>query len=288
MSDDVARKRMPQCIGNYDIGDLVCDGDPKGASEHERMPCYFRDRCAALKQHCSFTGREPSEYVKLRKYPDDSDEIQTYAVARGDDAKFVEQLARWIRRWGVRNGRVTRRTPAADSHAPPRGRKPPKFKDARLRTPPSADARRKARAAIAAKAEESLAEAYKLAAWFTKCLQDATGLRISERAASAAEGELLIVDRMSGSRYLAVYCSAKDGQRHAIASVYPSTRSGEVQVRFPVEPAAFKGVSRFEIFPIKDGKFKSRSGKLDKEGAARAAEVIASLIQRGTINLRIE
>lgn len=284
------KRRMPKCVGHYDVGDVTCDGDPKGGTDDDRMPCVFRDRCAALQQHCKAKGHQPEDYVKLKKFEDDDGDKRTYAVSKADDETFVAQLAKWAKRWGVKNGKVANKKPAKDVKTKPT-RPKAKTKDARPRKPPTADARAAAKKVLAAQAKASLSEAYEVSAWFTKCLQENTGRPVVERASEATAGQLFVVDRMESSRYASVYCRVGKKKRLPIACIYPHTRASTSQIRFAADAEAFNGAlsaehrSALDVVSINDGRFKTRTGKLDREGLAIAAEAIAALIKSGNIRL---
>lgn len=287
----MSKKLMPKCIGHYDVGDEACDGEKDGATEDDRISCVFRDRCAALKQHCQANGFTPEQFIKIRKKDDDDGERRAYAVAKGDDEQFAQQLAKWSKRWGISAGRVTKSKP--DDKKPKRdGAKKTRPRDVVDRPGPDAAIRKKAKDAVAAKATESLAEAYQMCAWFTKCLGEATGREVVERQPEASEGDLFVIDRMDKSRYAAVYCRKGKSAKVAVASIYPHTRAGTCQIRFPVEADAFDDFplsrDKLGIATINDGKFKSRSRKLDKEGIAMAAEAVARLVKSGIIELPAE
>lgn len=280
------KKRLPKCIGNYDVGDDICDGDPRADDEHDKLPCVFRDRCAALRKHCSVSEQLLTIHIKTKRVKDKDGEHRTYAFSKGDDETFSESLAKWADRWGIKNGRVTRTEPRKVKK-PKTGPAKQRTKQARPVKPPSADARRKAREALAVSAEQSLKDAYGEVTWFTKCLVDNTLREFVSRPTEAEIGELFLVDRLGKSRYAAVYCRAAHGKKIAVASIYPHTRLGTCQVRFPVGPDAFTEahVKRLSLIAINDGRFKSRSGKLDREGTSIATEAIAALIERGSLQL---
>lgn len=286
----MSKKRMPKCLGHYDVGDEVCDGDPSGETEEDKMSCVFRDRCAALKQHCADKGFKPEQFVKIRKVEDDDGERRAYAVAKGDDEQFAQQLAKWSKRWGVKNGRVTKARPD-DSKPPKKGKKKKPAREVKERPAPSPEARKKAKEAVAANAEESLSQAYTMCSWFTKCLQEATGRNVADDAESAEPGELFVIDRMAKSRYASVYCRKGRGGKAAVAVVLPHTRSKTCQIRLPAEADVVEATSegdKLGVATINDGKFKVRTKKLDKEGVATAADVVARLVKGGTIELPAE
>jgi hypothetical protein len=233
------------------------------------------------------SGRKPSDYVEIKKIVDEDGERRAYALTLADDETFGTQLSRWAHRWGVKNGNVTRTEPAPD--AKPKRKVPKPTRDVRPRTPPDATARKKAREAIAMKAADSLKSAYELTSWFTKCLQESTGRDFAERPSGASTGDLFVVDRMEKSRYIAIYARSKSGAKVPVASVYPSTNTNSAQVRFPAEVSDFKDndVERLGVAPIKDGSFVSKTKKLNKEGLAIAAEVLAAMSKRGNIQLPV-
>lgn len=281
----MSNNKYPKCLGHYDVGDDDCDGDPKAEEDHNIQPCTSRDRCASLRQHCTATGRSPGDYVKLKKMKDRDGEKRTYASPKGDAEVFSESLAKWADRWGVTNGRVTLKEPKRSKK---KGKtKKATTKSARPVKPPAAATRKKGSAATASKAEGSLKEAYELVSRFTTALAENTERAFAERPTAAEPGDLFLVDRLPGSRYASVYCAAPGGKKVAVAIVLPHTNHGTCQIRVAAEPDDFKKshASKLEIVSIKDGRFKSRTKRLDKEGLAIAAEAIAALVKGGTISL---
>jgi hypothetical protein len=56
-------KTVPTCLGHYDRGDDVCDGDPEGSTDEEKMICAWRDRCGGFKAHLDASGETVDKYV---------------------------------------------------------------------------------------------------------------------------------------------------------------------------------------------------------------------------------
>jgi hypothetical protein len=285
-------KKMPRCVGHYDVGDPICDGEPDGATENDRMACVFRNRCAGFKKLCQTVDKEPKHLVSIRKVEDADGEGRKYAFAKVDDDTFGELCAIQVRRWGIKDGRITRRTPLEDAPPRPKKAKAPK-KAVRPIPPPTPDARRKATAAIKDKAAEAHAHAYTMAAWFTKSMEEATGRKIHQSMTEASVGDLVLVDRVDKSKYIALYCKASDkGKKLAVASAYFRTRSKLVHIRVAADTVAFTEViaapnrAALGIKEIRnDGHFKSGTGNLDQEGVSLSVEGIARLVRKGIIEL---
>lgn len=284
-------KLMPSCIGHYDRGDSVCDGDKQGETEEEIMPCVYRDRCAAFKEHCAKKKYSVDQFVKIIECPDQNGDTQEYAVAKGDQEKFASRMLKWVGKFRIVNGRVG--GDGEESAPSPKKKKSSnkKLNDPKDRKGPSASARNKAKKAISKKVEESNEAAYELCAWFTKCLEEATGRKVVDRP-SANNGQFFVVDRMENSRYMAVYCRKQNDGKIPIVSLHPKARTNTCQVKFAANVKDFDGLSEVDkmgLVPVNDAsKFNCRSVALDKEKLSIAAEKVSTLIEHGIIELPSE
>lgn len=278
-------KKMPKCMGHYDAGDTICDGDKYGETDTDKMACVFRDRCSALVQHCKSNKTKPSDLVKSKKIEDDDGERRTYTFARIEDEDFGALLNRTIERWGINNGHVTKREPVEPIV---RRSKPFKArgKQARPATPPSAETRRKATKALKAKALAAKLEAYKRITFFNKKLAEATGRDFAETEREAEPGDFFVVDRMGNSKYIATYCAAPGRKKIGIALVYPQMRSGLLNIHVAARPKDFSAAHKRKLDPQdEDGRFCAKIKGLDVEGATIVSEAIAALIENGAILL---
>jgi hypothetical protein len=68
--------------------------------------------------------------------------------------------------------------------------------------------------------------------------------------------------------------------------LYPKPRTGTIRVHYALPVSAFDSriVKRLDI-KDEPGRFCSKTGNLDREGIAIAAEVLASFLNRGVIDL---
>jgi len=91
----MAKKEIPPCIGFYDRGDTVCDGDPEGATENDQKACAWRDRCGAFKVHLERSGGDVNDYVS---FPDeDHAEVE-------DFDKFEKFCSALAKKFGIAEG----------------------------------------------------------------------------------------------------------------------------------------------------------------------------------------
>lgn len=286
-------QRMPRCLGAFEPDDPNCDGSVVGKTEEDRMPCAYRDRCVGFQKLLAQTGRPQEFFVRLVELPSGPKRrLKQYKVANKPDLQ--DQLSEQIHRWGIRNGRATKKAP------PPRAvvkRRPPRIapaaiEAARARKLTKKEKHKAARGrAIQATADQS--KATELIQWFMKRLSEETGRKVAEIEATARPGELFIVDRLEKSNYIAVYCRLPQRKQTAIASAYRRAALGALEIRvacsFPVYEELLAESDRAKLAPTdytgKDGAFKVRIRGVDKERASIVAENIAKAIRRKVLLL---
>lgn len=283
MSD---RKKMPRCLGQYDKGDTVCDGDPNADDESDKLPCVFRDRCVAFKKLCKDKGHEPDKYLTWSKV--DGEE---FAFSKVADEKFQVALDKLVVKHGIKGGRITNRKGAPPNKpvkkGPGKGKKPSAGKTDKPATSPSTPAKGTGRPS---QARES---AGKLYGRFIKRLSEETGRPYTPVPGDRGPGDIWLVDRMEKSNYAAVYGVGENGARVALASVYPNARTGLLQIRIAAPLAGvqecFSAPNNKKLSPQdydgKDGHFKTRLLGVDNEGLSIVAEGIARAIEQGIIVL---
>lgn len=277
----ISRKKLPKCIGHYEPGELICDGDPRGGSDYDRMPCVMRDRCAALGLHCSERKISVSTLVRTERIKDQDGKSRRYAFARSGDDSLQELLNKVIRRYGITNGRVTK---SGEVDKPKSKKSAPKTRRARARQVPSGEARKLATQALKAKASEAMGKARKVIRWWCVQLSEITGRHVVADRREAEPGDLFLVDNLEKSKYISVYCALPGGRRSGVAVVIPQMRTGQLNFQVAAAPGDFSTEHRKRLRPQdEDGRFRSKISHLDKEGAHIVAEAIHDLIQRGII-----
>ncbi len=292
-------RKLPICIRKYQKTDIQCDGRPGARSEHERMPCVYRDRCVALQRVMKVRRIPARDLLKLRKVEDVDGRRRVYAFATGDSEEFQTMLARAIDRYGVRNGRVTIRHPQEE---PPRKKRTIKNRSDESKaksTKALVGARKEATRVLKQKAVHDLEATTELVEWFTIRLQKKTKRKIVERS-DAKIGELFVVDRIESSRYVTVYCKTlkRDRRkkkmvdsRRPVVCVVLAVRTHSLNFRFPVGPKELSAVipkndrDRVGLEPFSEGRFKSKTNPLDREGVSIVVDSIAVAIRRGIMKL---
>jgi hypothetical protein len=293
-------RKLPVCLRKYDRGNPECDGRPRARTPEERMPCVYRDRCVALQRLVRVQGHKARDLLKLRKVRDADGKRRVYAFAVGDSEAFQQWLVRAIDRYGIRNGRITIRHPDEDTPRKPRKIRNRSDESKRKSIHALVKARQFATRALREKAREDLAVTRKLLLWFVTRLQRASRRTLATDQASAEVGQLFLIDRVESSRYVTLYAkvikrgpngSRKRLSRRPIACVVLAVRTHSLQFRFPFDretlesllPAqALKKVSPADFV---EGRFRSRTCQVGKEGVSLAAEVIARALHKGIIRL---
>lgn len=292
-------RKLPVCLRKYDPGNPECDGKSRGRTPEERMPCVYRDRCVGLQRLVRVHGFKARDLLKLRKVRDADGRRRVYAFAVGDGEEFQRSLVRAIDRYGIRNGRVTIRHPSEDvPHKPHKLRnRSEESKQKSVRA--LVRARQFAAKALHEKAREDLAATYKLLRWFVSRLQRAAKCELAEDQASAEPGELFMIDRVESSRYVTLYGKiikrGPNGRKHLsrrpIACIVFAVRTHSLQFRFPFHRQMLDSLlseqASAKVGPadFAEGRFRSRTCLVGKEGASFAAEVIARALHRGIIRL---
>jgi hypothetical protein len=253
------RTKLPRCLGHHDPNDVICEGDPSGEMPEDKQHCVYVDRCVAFQKHLSVSGQVPGDHIVAEKVLDFDGKLRLYAFSRGDDSAFKRLLSEAEYRWKVKDGRVTATKPR-DPASRPRG-------------------------------IDNLLPGdggEKLVGWFVKCLSDGIegGIDVKVKRTYARPGDIFVVDNMKKSKYLALYGELARARRVGIVLLYPQSRTESMRVHFAASVSSFSKKDVEALGLRKDGgRFNSKTGNLDKEGVAIAAEALAGLINRGIIVL---
>ena len=295
-------RKLPVCLRKYDRGNPECDGRARARTPEERMPCVYRDRCVALQRLVRVKGYKARDLLKLRKVRDVDGKRRVYAFAMGESEAFQQWLTRAIDRYGIRNGRITIAHPDEDGGSP----KPRKIRNRSDESKKKSavalvKARQFATRALREKAREDLEATLLLLQWFVSRLQRATHRELAANQATAEDGQLFLIDRVESSRYVTLYVKVvkrassnnrKRISRRPIACIILAVRTHSLQFRFPFgreELESFlpaPAVKKIAPADFVEGRYRSRTCQLGKEGASIVAEAIARAINRGTVEAR--
>jgi hypothetical protein len=293
-------RKLPVCLRKYDRGNPECDGRARARTPEERMPCVYRDRCVALQRLVRVKGYKARELLKLRKVRDPDGKRRVYAFSVGDSEEFQQRLVRAIDRYGIRNGRITIRHPDEDVPKKPRRIRNRSEESKAKSTAALVKARKFAVKALSEKARKDLSATIALLHWFVSRLQRAARCTLAPDQASAEVGDLFVIDRVASSRCVTLYVKTlnrgpkgnrKRLSRRPLACIVLGVRSHSLQFRFPFDRAALEallpaqGVKKVVPSDFDEGRFRSRTCQVGKEGASLAAEVIARALNKGIIRV---
>lgn len=299
-SKDVLGRKLPVCLRKYDRGNPECDGRARARTPEDRAPCVYRDRCVALQRLVRVKGYKARDLLKLRKIRDPDGKRRVYAFSVGDSDAFQSWLVRAIDRYGIRNGRITIRHPEEDAPRKPRKIRNRSEESKAKSAKALVKARKCAIRALREKAREDLAATRQLLHWFVSRLQRETRRELAEDQASAEVGQMFLIDRFESSRYVTLYAKvinrAPNGtrkriSRRPIACIVLAVRTHSLEFRFPFDRATLESLlpaqALKKIVPAEfsEGRFRSRTCHVGKEGASLAAEVIARATNKGIIRL---
>jgi len=285
----VEKKRFPRCLGCYARRDATCDGDRRAETEADKSPCVYRDRCAGFKRHLEHKMMEVDHFLETKRVTDKDGEQRTYSFARMEDEDFNTLLVKGLKRWGIREGRATRRKP--DDSVPARlGGRPrtvihnPKVIERKV------DHKKVARANAKVVVAECAEVAYKMCARFTHILCGVTGRNMQDVRGGTGVGHFFLVDKMATSRYITIYMRDEGGKKIPIAVLRPSARKEMCRVGLPATAETFReaDAKRLGITDTADGAFKSKTREVSPAELAVVAEVIGKLIASGKIVLPVE
>jgi hypothetical protein len=250
---------VPPCVGHFELGDKTCNGDPAGATEQDRMPCAWRNRCAGLQLYTKERGVAPEVVVA---------------------SSTTDELAKLCQRY-------------ADDHAIEDGvvggRQPPPPKKKRVVRSPQNKSKRPVTRPMPPINDEVRA----LHDHFEQTLRDffpdrrfASGQRVLVKP-----GTFYSIDRLRGSQYISWYCTVAKGRDRALACVRFKPGLVRLDIQLPAsveELKSFLGARLFKRLqpkPFIDGQFKSVCMHLDREGVAECAEVLRRLVESDVVAL---
>lgn len=287
--------KLPQCITTYDKTDTVCNGDPHSKSEGDQTPCAWRDRCAALQRHLQDTGEPLAEHGRVVDVVNVDGEAANYFRANDWDV-LQAKLKDLVKKYGTLAEQAAAEAadqqedhPAASEEAgggsPNRKGKMP---DGRRSLKPGRKARALARRTLMRAARERhkvLLEAFrKFRASLAEALPEYNWAGDHD---AVAPGRLYVKDRLDTSGYASVYCKTASGRDIPLASCRFKPRDLQMEISLPIEPgeATPAAVKKLDLKPLSDGRFKSKTKKLDGASLGLAVELIAKAVREEKINL---
>lgn len=275
------KKKYPRCFGFYSRKDSQCEGDRHGDSPVDKMYCVMRDRCVALRKHCKHNNLRVSNYMQRERIVDVDGERRTYCFTHLEDEDLTALLNKTIESWGIVNGRVTRSEPAKVESKVKRRKNGTSLRKA---SPMDEKTKKKISEANKSLANDALDRARDFCMRFFQRISVLSDRKISTTKTASA-GDLVVVDRMKNSRYMSIYLEMSNQRRMAIAAVCPSIRARKAEIRIAVPLKHFKKseINRLFLIEFSDGKFITKTGKMDIEGMAIVAEIICRFINEGII-----
>ena len=275
------KKKYPKCFGFYSRKDTQCDGDRNGHSPVEKMYCAMRDRCVALRKHCKVNKLRVSNYMQRERIVDEDGERRSYCFTHLEDDDLKALLNKTIESWGIVNGRVTRAEPAKIEV---KAKKRKNGVSLRKASPMDEKTKKKISEASKSAASDAIDRARDLCMRFFQRISMLSDKKISTTK-NASVGDLVVVDRMKNSRYMSIYLEAKKQRRVAIAAICPSvrTRKAEIRIAVPLKHFRKSEIDKLFLIEFSDGKFVTKTGKMDIEGMAIMAEIICRFIGEGII-----
>lgn len=274
----MAKVVMPHCVGDYDVGDAVCDGDP---NDKDDKPCTWRDRCAGFQAHLTATGSNSEDFVGQESDTNQEGEERHWAEPHGSHPKFLKLVDKQVERYGVKDGKVTKDP----------SQKAPK-EDGRKNLRPTKKAKEAARKALTARKMDRRNQLQELFKFFSEQVGEALPEhRFASNREAVAPGRLHLVDRLVKSGYISIYCKTPKGRDAPLALAKFKPRNLTLDVELPVFTVEINGtigaktLKKLEPKDINDGLFKCVMVGLDREGCVLAAEAIGRLVSQGKIEL---
>lgn len=276
---------ISHCIGDYDVGDTICDGD--GGVD---PPCSWRRRCIAFRRHLRTSGEDIEQYVSPKAVVTDGEEaIIAYPVDGPEEfAEFCDQLIEDRLRSKAHTSK--RRKKIHKKRKQTKDRQYDKRRDG-----PAAVTKQAAKKALRRRARERQRMLMAMFDGFkAELVSSLDGREFAVHGQVVAPGQLFVVDRINTSRYVSLYCQTAQGWNEPLVLLQFRTASLTFDVCLPVgvellkehlSKAAFKKLSPT---PIEDGRFKSEVSKAGKVELALVAESIAYLVNGGIIVLPVK
>lgn len=260
---------VPNCVGTYEATNAICNGDPLGATNEDRAPCAWRNRCAGLQKYCKNGNQNPSLVVASLQYP-----------------ALVALCEQQIREHEIVDGHPGGPPPISIVLPPP----PPRIVE------PAAKPARSKKTSTKREPPQHVAavvSAHALLKHFEILMRDTfTTRRFSVGdTVLVRPGTFYPIDRSEASRYISWYCVNGKGWDIALASVRLKSRMQRVDIQLPVVLSELQAFTKPHIFKKlnardqPDGQFKILCRHLDREGIAFVVQALHKLVEADIVAL---
>lgn len=253
-------KVIPQCAGEYEFGDLTCNGDSSSCDELDKAPCAWRDRCVAFQAFLEDRGKTIDDYLDSSGRPKKSAN------------HFRKMCAAQVTRYGVVNGLVT-------------------IKQTKPKRKPSKKAMVRSAKALSRLVKQRQSKLHDMFQHFkAHLIENLDGIKFAPPKSAVVPGMLYTVDRAKKSNYIAIYYKKMGKIGIPLAQLNLKALTVTFDIELPVSHVSFEGIGqsvmkKIHPEPISNGRFKSVCKGMDTEGTALVAQTIARLIKNETIKL---
>jgi len=219
--------------------------------------------------------------MRRERITDEDGDRRTYCFTHLEDEDLIALLNKTIEAWGIVNGRITKSKPEVSAVKAKRRKNVTSLRKA---SPMDDSTKKKITESKRTAASDALDRARDFCMRFFQRLSNISGKRIS-RSKNASVGDLVVIDRMKNSRYMSVYLELPKNRRVAVAAICPSIRirKAEIRIAAPLECFRKGEIEKLFLIEFSDGKFITKTGKMDIEGIAIVAEIICRFIGEGII-----
>jgi hypothetical protein len=262
---------VPFCVGEYEKGDVNCDGSPSGTDLQMRC-CSWRDRCVAFRKHIRETGETYEQHIELvldEKSPGGG-EYSGYPL-RGRKA-FMDWCDSLVKKYNIEEG-TEKQTISPHKRIP--------LKRARR----VAIRRFRAKARARKNVLDSIFEHFK-----THFIENLEIYKFTPPRGVVKPGRFYVIDRRKTSKYISIYFKQPGVLGIPIVLLRLKPRTMTYDIELPASVSDFTSICKDTLKiirprPVDNGRFKSICVGMGMEGAAIVAQTIAKLIKRGKIKL---
>lgn len=260
-------KIVPNCIGSYESGSVICNGNPQGNTTYDRRACLWRDKCSAFKEYLHDRKKSFEDFVDLIPMEGEDHHISIPKIGRD---KFIIWCERLVIRYRIIKG-IRKRL-----------RKKKKYykKGRRAAAKKYVENTKKKRIIL-----DAMFEHFK-----THLIENLETYRFTPPRGVVRPGRFYIIDKRNISKYVSVYYKTPGKLGIPIVHIHYRPRTVTLDIELLAKVKDFDGIGNEimrKIHPksIRRGRYNSICSGMDKEGAALVAQSIARMIKKGKIEL---